>query len=81
MSTSNKFSLKAFLQTRHGQVVLILVIIFLFVMGGSLPKAIRNGNASRFAKPLFGHTVPADSTVVQTYAEQQKSDGSDNKRF
>lgn len=75
MSTKEKFSLKNYLGTRQGQILLGLIAIFIFVLIGALPKTIREQSAKKFAKPLFSHEAPADSRVIQTYAEQTKENG------
>ena len=75
MSSQNPASLKEYLSSRAGQVLLGLILIFIFVLIGALPKTIRQQHAKHFAKPLYAHELPSGSRVVQTYAEQSKTDG------
>ena len=77
MSSTNKTtSFKEYMSSRNGKILLFLIVIFLLVLAGALPKTIREIQAKQFAKPLFKHAVPENSRVIQTYAEKSTENGS-----
>ena len=75
MSSPKRFSLKEYLSSRQGQIMVILILIFIFVLFGAVPKTIQEQNAKRFGKPLFEHLLPEGSSAIQTYAQQARKDG------
>ena len=77
MSSTNKSAaFKEYMSGRNGKILLFLILIFLLVLAGALPKTIREAQANRFAKPLFSHAVPEESRIIQTFAEKSKDNGS-----
>ncbi|MBO4888973.1 MAG: hypothetical protein J5589_11780 [Firmicutes bacterium] len=77
MSSTNKTAaFKEYMASRNGKILLFLILIFLLVLAGALPKTIREIQAKQFAKPLFKHAVPENTRIIQTYAEKTTETGS-----